>query len=257
MTAALLACGCSNPSTPPAPQAGSSAGADLEYAAPPAPRSVAPAAEGAIALSGVARPDALVRLASPDGAAIGATASNSGAWTLMIPGASELRLYSLSEDAAGNPLRARGYVAAWPAPELGAATLRPGAGAERLDRASGLAISALDYDASGAAVASGFTRPDQTVRLSLDGADAGEDHADAAGRFSVSLTRALTPGRHVLAAVGGDVRVRTAFEASPPGPLPHPPYAAARQGQAWRIDWMTPGGGLQTTLLFDLTGADR
>ena len=84
-----------------------------------------------------------------------------------------------------------------------------------------------------------------------------DTHADAAGRFSVSLTHALTPGRHVMAAAEGDARAQTAFEASPPGPLPRAPFRASRQGQAWRIDWMTPGGGLQTTLLFDLTGADR
>ena len=29
------------------------------------------------------------------------------------------------------------------------------------------------------------------------------------------------------------------------------PFRAARSGAAWRIDWMTPGGGVQSSLILD------
>jgi len=257
MTAGALACGCSAPAPPRAQAPAAPGGADAGYAAPPEPRAAAPAAEGGVSLSGVGRPDALVRLASPDGSAIGATASNSGAWSLALPAAPELRLYSVSEDVGGRPLRARGYLAVWSAPQAGAAMLRPGAGAELLGAHDGLSISALDFDLSGAAVASGSARPNQAVSLSLDGADAGDDRADSGGRFALSLPHALTPGPHRLTARAGGAAAEVAFEAAPPAALPRTPYAAAREGRAWRIVWTTPGGGPQTTLLFDQAGAAR
>jgi len=36
---------------------------------------------------------------------------------------------------------------------------------------------------------------------------------------------------------------------TPPAPLTLGHYRAAREKDGWRIDWMTPGGGAQATLL--------
>ena len=36
---------------------------------------------------------------------------------------------------------------------------------------------------------------------------------------------------------------------SPAAPLVYGPVRADRTPMGWRIDWMTPGGGVQTTLL--------
>ncbi len=133
--------------------------------------------------------------------------------------------------------------------------LRPGTAAVPLRPSRRLEIASVDFDGAGAAVVGGSAKPGDAVRLELDGAEAGEDRADTRGAFSVSLPEALKPGAHALAAVTPSGRSEVSFDASPAAPLAQPPFAAARAGDAaWRIDWMTPGGGVQTTLLFDVPG---
>ncbi len=240
---------------PAKPTAGpEAAGSALDYAAPPEVKRAAAGAPGMIQFSGTSRPGALIRLASPDGSAVGATASSAGAWTLSAQTGGEPRLLSLSEDFGGRPLRARGYLLAVPYPAGEAAMLRPGAATAPLRPLHRLEISAVDFDAAGAAVVSGGAKPGETVHLLLDGADAGDDRADSKGAFAVSVAEPLRPGPHLLAAVTPEGRSETSFQAGPAAPIAQPPFAAARAGAAWRVDWMTPGGGVQTTLLFDPPG---
>ena len=250
VAAAVVLAACGRPA--PGPAVAQAASPRSDYLASPEPRSATPTA-GGVMLAGVGQPDAMIRLASPDGSAIGAAAGHDGAWTLTAPGGDTIRLYSLSEDLGGRLLRARGYIALTPLPGPAAATLRPGSAVEPLGApGGGLRIAAVDFDRSGAAVASGSARPQASVRLALDGADAGDDRADAAGRYTVTLAEALKPGRHVLTATSpGNAAVNAAFDAAPAAPITRPPFSAARQDGAWRLDWMTPGGGVQTTVMFD------
>ena len=60
----------------------------------------------------------------------------------------------------------------------------------------------------------------------------------------------LRPGAHVIEAASGNERASAAFEASYSRTLAKPPFTASRASAGWRIDWMTPGGGIQTTILF-------
>ena len=50
-----------------------------------------------------------------------------------------------------------------------------------------------------------------------------------------------------VAGEGGETAVSIAV--SPAAPLVYGPVRAERSSQGWRVDWMTPGGGVQTTLL--------
>ena len=59
---------------------------------------------------------------------------------------------------------------------------------------------------------------------------------------------AVRLGRHVEA-TDTDHRVQASATLSPALPLAHGPFRAARSATGWRIDWLTPGGGVQTTLL--------
>ncbi len=226
-----------------------------DYAPPPELKAAQRNGKDMLTLSGVSRPDAMIRVVLSDGRAMGVAASHDGAWSVTVPGGPLVRLYSLSEDVAGRPLRARGYVAALPAPGASAAILRPGGGAGALPPpGASLTITALDYDRSGAAVASGWARPGEEVRLSLDGVDAGEDRAAADGAFAAALSQSLNGGGHVLSAQSLSGRASAAFRAEPTAPLSRPGFVAARAQGAWRIDWMTPGGGVQTTIVFDPKG---
>jgi len=227
--------------------------ARAEYLAPPSVTSAVRQTSGAVVLTGTGQPGSRIRLASPDGSAIGATASTAGAWSLTVSPADAPRLYSLSSDTAGRLLRARGYVAALPAPGPAAAMLAPGEGAQAFGwpSAGGVNIRAVDFDSSGAAVASGSAPADDAVRLRLDGADAGEDQADAKGDYSVSMSRSLTRGQHTIAAHTAHGSASATLDMRPGAPIAAPPLAAERVGGAWRLDWTPPGGGVQTTVLFD------
>jgi hypothetical protein len=249
LTGCALLAACGRPAPSHAPAAAAQAPA-VAYLAPPQ-LVQATRRPGAVILVGTAAPNAAIRLASPDGTALTASADRTGAFRITAPAGARPRLYSLSEVASGRLARAVGYIAALPAPGPPAALLRPAASATLAIAAAPPGIEAVDYDASGAARASGHAAPGETVRLYLDGGDAGEDAADAAGAFSASLSQTLKPGPHQLNLAGQRLRAGAVFTASRPGRLATPPFDAERTDGAWRIDWVTPGGGVQSTVLFD------
>jgi hypothetical protein len=245
--------GCSRPG-PAQTAAAQSASPPTDYLPPPEILAMVRRADGGAAVSGTAGSGATVRLASPDGSAVRTTADHSGGWSLILPAASTPRLYSLSELAGERLVRARGYLAVLPAPASAAVELRPATSALRLEPDPRLSVATIDFDASGAAVVSGHSRPGEAVRLRLDGAEAGEDRADASGVFGVALPQALKPGLHVLTAAAGGLHASATLVVEPPAPIAAGPFAASRVAGGWRIDWVTPGGGVQSTVVFDPRG---
>lgn len=248
-----LAAGCSRaaPSHGAAAPASSPVGA---YLAPPQ-LTTAVRQAGATSLSGTATPGSVIRLASPDGSTITGAVDRGGVWRLSAPAGDAPRLYSLSETLGGRLVRATGYLAVLPSPGPAAAMLHPAAAAAMTPSDPERGITAIDYDSSGAAVASGRAAPGEAIRLELDGAEAGDDRADTRGMFSAVLSRPLSAGAHGLRATGQHLQAGVAFAAAPPAHVATPPFAAQRVDGAWRIDWTPPGGGVQSTLLFDHKGA--
>jgi hypothetical protein len=61
--------------------------------------------------------------------------------------------------------------------------------------------------------------------------------------FGLRRIDLMTPGQTVKAQV----------LMAPPAPPTDGPYHARPEGLGWRIDWITPGGGPQTTLLLAAT----
>ena len=209
---------------------------------------------GGVLLSGTATPGAGLRLASPDGKAIATQVSGQGAWRISAPVGTTPRLYSLSEQVAGRRVRATGYIAVLPAPGPAAAMLHPAAPASLPSDDPARGFTAVDFDASGQAMASGRTVADETIRLVLDGREAGEDRADSAGVFSAALSQTLRPGTHLLVMTGERPESSETFTMAQAIRIATPPFDAARLDGAWRIDWLTPGGGVQSTVLFDRKG---
>jgi hypothetical protein len=251
--AALCACGKAEaPSRrPPAEPA------QTDYVQPPEADRAVRTPVGAT-LSGAGAPEARIRLAAPDGSAIGATVSAAGQWTAPQLPVGGVRLLSLSEDVGGRLVRAIGYVALLPEPGPAAVVLRPGAGARSLEQGPRpLSIAAIDFDRAGAAIVSGRSAPSQPVRLFMDGAEAGEGHADARGFYAITLSEPLKPTAHALTVHSPAGQAGATFDSSRSLTMTAPPFAAARQTGAWRIDWISPGGGVQTTLVFDPPGEGR
>ena len=78
-----------------------------------------------------------------------------------------------------------------------------------------------------------------------------EARADAQGRFSFALAAMLKPGDHALVVQSPGGQAGARFSVSRSGPISGLPFRGERQAGDWRIDWLTPAGGAQTTLIMD------
>ncbi len=247
---ALAACGPAQrpaPSAPPKPAEATEAG----YLAPPQLLSASRSGAG-LRLSGQAPAGAKVRLASPDGQVFAVTAGSNGAWSLGLPVSGQPRMFALSAEADGHLLRSEGAVIAAPAPAFPLLLARAGASALPAGDGDGaLTLVSLDYDSGGGVSVGGFAAPGATIRLTVDGVQAGQGQADARGRFGVAVTGGQArPGAHAFAVQtpAGTAGARIVLSAA--SPLKSP-FRAAREADGWRIDWAPPGGGAQTTVLID------
>ena len=247
----LAACGRSPWAPPAAPAAGGQQADDGDggYRAPPRVRQAVRGADGDVTLSGVSLPGALMRLSSPSGGVQQTTADGAGAWSLPTQ-AGPPAIYGLSQETGGRRDQAQGYVVVLPGPGLTAAELRSGAGAMVLAGGPGaVKVNAVDFDASGAAVISGWARPNQPLRVMVDGAAADEGAALASGRFFLALPKPLVAGKRMVSVVSQGGQDQVEVDATPAQPF-QGAMRAVQYGAAWRIDWMTPAGGGQTTVLF-------
>jgi hypothetical protein len=208
------------------------------------------AADGKITLSGRAAPGAAVRLESPTGDAQFATADSRGAWGMVVSASSGARLFALSMSDAGRVSPATGYL--FVMPDGAVARLDAGGGSAMLtpDTATRVSLT-LDYDNRAAATLSGAASAGEPESLRVDGIERGQATPDAGGRFVLALNEPLTAGSHDFELTGGGrAGVRFSAAISAPAQL-QGSFAAAPIAGGWRVDWVTPGGGEQTTLVFE------
>ncbi|WP_297514234.1 hypothetical protein [uncultured Caulobacter sp.] len=243
--ALLTACEPGAPVAPERPDKPDSA--EAGYVAPPVVEAARREGDRVI-LSGQGAPDADVRLGSPTGEAVMSKTDAKGRWNLAVRAAPGVRLFGLSTTRDGRAVQAEGYVMVAEGGEV--ALLRAGAGAERLARGSSSPrILAVDVDREGGAVVSGVAAPGAGLNVRVDRVTRGGGRTDDAGRFSISLNAAMTPGPHDIQVAGEGGEDAASVVVSPARPLVAGPVRADRLAEGWRVDWMTPGGGIQTTLL--------
>lgn len=248
---AALSClaGCGK--MPVAKVGGDARAEDAGYLAPPNPDRLKMTASG-LSLSGTAPAGGRVRLATPAGEALFADADDRGRWTIDLGMTPEPRIYGLSVTARGRTAQAQGYVVVTPQGQ--AALLRAGAGARRIDAATRPGVRAIDYDRGGGVEVSAAAPAGVTVLLHLDGRLTLQGRADAAGRYDASLpgpgsSTAIRPGSHQLEVSGDGFSDMVTFETAPPAPLAQGPVRSQLTDAGLRVDWMTPGGGVQSTIL--------
>jgi len=228
-----------NPTTGEASEAG--------YVAPPAVEGLARTSSG-LALSGTGAPGATVRLGAPTGEALLGRVDAQGRWTLTAPASDSVRLYGLSMTQADRTVQAEGYVLV--TPEGGLALLRAGAGAFVMGVESiSPRILAVDVDPQGGAVISGVGSPGAGLGARVDRTPRAVGQADDTGRFFLSLSEPLAMGGHDIQVSGEGGEQKIALAVSPAPPLAEGPVRATRMDNGWRVDWITPGGGMQTTYL--------
>jgi hypothetical protein len=256
--ALAMVCGCtpSPPDGAPAPSgqaaANASAGAEAGYVEPPRVTRAARAGSDGVTIAGLADPQARIRLSTPKGEAFGGAADDAGHWAITVPASSEVRLFGVAEELAGRAVQAEGYVAVTPSPGQAALLLRAGVGAQALAPPPAHPhLTSVDCDGAGWVVISGLARPGVTLHLTIDGGGGGDAQADGAGRFSITPGAAMGAGDHVAVIQSGSDMERLMFTIDAPTPSAGSPFHGQRQADRWRIDWATPGGGLQTTYVLD------
>jgi hypothetical protein len=175
-----------------------------------------------------------------------------GRWTVALGAISQPRIYGLSATVAGRSAQAEGYVVVTPKGQ--AALLRAGAGARRIDDPGKPGLRAIDFDRGGGVEISAAAPARANVLLHFDGRLTAQDRADAAGRYDASLpapgsTTAIRPGSHQVQVSGDGFSDTVVFQVSPPAPLAHGPLRSQITPAGLRVDWLTPGGGVQSTIL--------
>jgi hypothetical protein len=224
-------------------------GGEAAYRPPPEATFSQRLAGGAVVLGGSSDPGTRVRLASPGGTMTPAVASGHGAWRARLPARDSVRLFGLAANEHGRTVQSDGYLAVTPGGL--AAQLRAGAGARVIASKGPLRILSVDFDRKGGVVMSGIAAPREAVSLRADGAVRGRVLADGDGRFTFPFDEPLKPGIHNLEAVDGAAHSAASVALTPPAPLTAGPYRATHEADGWRIDWLTPGGGAQATLLLN------
>jgi len=230
-----------------APKASADPAAEAGYLKPPVLKASRILADGRIALTGSAEAAVEVRLGTPGGEAMTAIAGADGQWSMQIPQAATVQLFGLSMATRdGRRVQAQGYLAVLP--DGRAAQLRSGASAQVIGQTSAEPrLLSVDFDRDGAASVAGVALPESGVSLRVDRAAAGAGKTDRDGRFHLAIERPLASGARRFEIAGERGEQILVISISPAAAL-GAPFRAYRVGPHWRIDWMTPGGGVQTTL---------
>lgn len=219
-----------------------------EYLKPPTILTARIQSGGSFQVEGVARPAALVRLIQSDDNVQAATADAQGHWSMTVPAASAVRLFVLAEKVDSRTVVSEGFLML--APDGRAAQLRAGSASQVLAPVTRAPkILNVDFDRDGGAIIGGVAPAGSGMNIRVDRAAAGDVSADAEGRFVAAIRQPLSPGRHLIdisGDAGGDQIVVAIDTAAPPA---DGPFRATRLDGAWRIDWLTPAGGVQSSVI--------
>jgi hypothetical protein len=245
----LSACG-------PAPKAQEIKAPVLDFGYLQAPVLTSARVSGAmVVLSGRSTNAARVRLSSPYGQALGTTASDTGDWSIEVPAAlnpaEPLQMYGLSQERDGRQVQAEGYIAVLPDALTPAVLLRAGTGARPIGpRGADLgSVLIADFDDVGGLAISGQAAVGQEIKAALDGVWGAQGRADRDGHFSLALSGATRPGAHQVSLQIGARTLVLPLDIQPARLAAGRLFKSTRLQGGWRIDWTTPSGGVQSSMV--------
>ena len=218
------------------------------YARAPVITGIEQAGSDMVVVTGDTIPNARVRFAYGDQRAIGVTADSKGRFRAELPIGTQGGIYDLSAGDLGRLMHADGRLFIPPGMPQKAILMRPGAPSfPVVPHASQLLVA--DYDSAGAFALAGRVTPKTAVNLVVDGVRV-RQMSDDTGYFS-AIMQIPSPTQGAVVAdvsvqVGDTSWTRTISVTSATGEGDR--ITAIPKG--WRVDWMLPGGGIQTTLVF-------
>ncbi|MDQ0463852.1 hypothetical protein QO010_001623 [Caulobacter ginsengisoli] len=244
----LLACaGCGGPSaTDPARDPARSNVA--AYLKPAGVLTAQAGRDGAFRIEGVALPGSRVQL-SPvgGGGVVSAVADAEGHWSLVAPPAAGVRLFLVQMTHGQRTVVGEGMLML--APDGRSAELRPSSASKVLAPVTASPrIFSVDFDGGGGAVIGGVATAGSGMNIRVDHRASGNVTVDAQGRFVAAIGR-LSEGSHLIDVSGEAGQDQIVISASRAAPLAGGQFRATRLDRAWRIDWMTPAGGLQSSIV--------
>lgn len=259
------------PATAEATAAPATAEPDVLTLVPPTFDIVRVDAAGTAVVAGRGMDGAVVSLLANGAPLMDAEVDSRGEWVVIVSdplpaGAVELALSMKLED--GQEIRSDQVVVVSipesrdtrPLVVLG----RPGGASEVLqspleDEGLEFALLAVDYDDAGGVIFSGRARPEAAVRVLANGREVGQTQADAIGRWSLTATSTLPPGRYDLQLdqLDADGKVTAVlalpFERATPEDLAEvgPRSVIVQPGNSlWRIARRLYGSGWQYTVIY-------
>ncbi len=193
--------------------------------------------------------NARVRFGYSGQRAVGVTSDSKGRFRAELPSSPEGGLFDLSTEDGGRSMHADGRLFI-PAGAPGKAVLmRPGAPSLALFNDI-MPVAVIDYDRAGALAIAGRVAPTTTVEVILNGEIRARTTSDDRGFYTA--TTQIDPPEETEAAntlsimAGGKETVRNFNDSL----MATDTDRITRFADGWRIDWVLPGGGMQTTLVF-------
>lgn len=193
--------------------------------------------------------NARVRFGYSGQRAVGVTSDSKGRFRAELPSSPEGGLFDLSTEDGGRSMHADGrlFIPAG-APEK-AVLMRPGAPSLALFNDL-TAVAVIDYDRAGALAIAGRVAPTTTIEVILNGEIRARTTSDDRG-FYTATTQIEPPGKSETAnslsvMAGGKETVRNFNDSV----VATDNDRISRFADGWRVDWVLPGGGMQTTLVF-------
>ncbi len=220
------------------------------YARAPEISSVRQDGNGSYVVEGQALPDGRVRFTYAGQHAIGVAADSRGHYKAELPAAGLGGLYDLSIEDSGRLMHADGRLFIPYGQASKAVLMRSGSPSRPIMRGTDV-VRVVDYDAAGALGLSGYVAPNTKVEVILGDEIRAQATSDANGYYTA--TTQIPPPVATAAPVTLIVQVKgqsvtRSFTVSLPESATED--RIRREGAVLRVDWVLPGNGMQTTLVF-------
>jgi hypothetical protein len=194
-------------------------------------------------------PNARVRFGYSGQRAVGVTSDSRGRFRAELPTGPDGELYDLSTEDDGRSMHADGrlFIPAG-APEK-AVLMRAGAPSLALFNED-MEVAVIDYDRAGAVALAGRIAPSTPLEVMLNGEIRARTTSNDRGFYSAT-TQIDPPGDTEITntlsiSAGGKEIPRNFSDSRSKADGDH----ITRFADGWRVDWVLPGGGMQTTLVF-------